>query len=32
MNIAIGGDLGGKVDDSIFPVEFQIEHVRVYKN
>lgn len=32
LNIAIGGDLGGKVDDSIFPVAFQIEHVRVYKN
>jgi beta-glucanase (GH16 family) len=32
LNIAIGGDLGGKVDDSIFPVEFQIEHVRIYKN
>jgi hypothetical protein len=32
LNIAIGGDLGGKVNDSIFPVEFQIEHVRVYKN
>jgi beta-glucanase (GH16 family) len=32
LNIAIGGDLGGKVDDNIFPVEFQIEHVRIYKN
>jgi beta-glucanase (GH16 family) len=32
LNIAIGGDLGGKVDDSIFPVALQIEHVRIYKN
>ena len=32
LNIAIGGDLGGRVDDSIFPVEFQVEHVRIYKN
>lgn len=32
LNIAIGGDLGGAVDDSIFPVEMQIEHVRVYKS
>lgn len=31
LNIAIGGDLGGPVDDSIFPVEMQIEHVRVYR-
>jgi beta-glucanase (GH16 family) len=31
LNIAIGGDLGGKVDDRIFPVTLQVDHVRVYQ-
>jgi beta-glucanase (GH16 family) len=31
LNIAIGGDLGGKVDDSIFPVCMEVDHVRVYQ-
>jgi beta-glucanase (GH16 family) len=31
LNLAIGGDLGGPVDDSIFPVRFEIEHVRVWQ-
>lgn len=31
LNIAIGGDLGGKVDDAIFPVSMEIDHVRVYQ-
>ena len=31
LNLAIGGDLGGAVDDRIFPVTLQIEHVRVYQ-
>lgn len=31
LNLAIGGDLGGSVDDSIFPVSFVIDHVRVYQ-
>jgi beta-glucanase (GH16 family) len=31
LNIAIGGDLGGPVDDRIFPVTMAIEHVRVYR-
>lgn len=31
LNIAIGGTLGGAVDDSIFPVTLQVEHVRVYQ-
>jgi beta-glucanase (GH16 family) len=31
LNIAIGGDLGGPVDDTIFPVEMQVEHVRVWQ-
>jgi beta-glucanase (GH16 family) len=31
LNIAIGGDFGGAVDDAIFPVSMEIEHVRVYQ-
>ena len=31
LNIAIGGDLGGAVDDRIFPVTMEVEHVRVYQ-
>jgi len=31
LNLAIGGNLGGAVDDAIFPVRFEIEHVRVYQ-
>lgn len=31
LNIAIGGDLGGTVDDAIFPVSMEIDHVRVYQ-
>ena len=31
LNIAIGGDLGGAVDDTVFPVSMEIEHVRVYQ-
>ena len=31
LNIAIGGDLGGKVDDNIFPVHMEVDHVRVYQ-
>ncbi len=31
LNIAVGGDLGGKVDDRIFPVSMEVEHVRVYQ-
>lgn len=31
LNIAIGGDLGGEVDDGIFPVSMEVEHVRVYQ-
>ena len=31
LNLAIGGDLGGEVDDSIFPVEFQVDYVRVWQ-
>ena len=31
LNIAIGGVLGGAVDDRIFPVTMEVEHVRVYQ-
>lgn len=33
LNMAVGGNWGGKygVDDSIFPAEFEIDYVRVYK-
>ncbi len=31
LNLAIGGDLGGPVDDSIFPLQFEIDYVRVYQ-
>jgi beta-glucanase (GH16 family) len=31
LNVAIGGDLGGVVDDSIFPVRMEVDYVRVYQ-
>lgn len=31
LNLAIGGAMGGEVDDAIFPARFEIEHVRVYQ-
>jgi hypothetical protein len=31
LNLAIGGDLGGKVDDQIFPLSLEIDYVRVYQ-
>jgi beta-glucanase (GH16 family) len=31
LNVAIGGDLGGPVDDSIFPRAMEVAHVRVYQ-
>lgn len=31
LNIAIGGDLGGPVDDTIFPVQMEVDYVRVYQ-
>lgn len=31
VNLAIGGAMGGEVDDAIFPARFEIEHVRVYQ-
>ena len=31
LNVAVGGDLGGDVDDGIFPVRMDVEYVRVYQ-
>jgi beta-glucanase (GH16 family) len=31
LNLALGGDWGGKIDDSIFPQKFVIDYVRVYE-
>jgi beta-glucanase (GH16 family) len=31
LNIAVGGTLGGAVDDSIFPRTMEVEHVRVWQ-
>jgi beta-glucanase (GH16 family) len=31
LNLAIGGNWGGEIDDSIFPCEMQIDFVRIYK-
>jgi beta-glucanase (GH16 family) len=31
LNLAIGGTLGGTVDDNIFPRTFSIDYVRVYQ-
>jgi beta-glucanase (GH16 family) len=31
LNVAIGGDLGGPVDDAIFPLQMEIDYVRVYQ-
>ena len=30
LNLAIGGGLGGQVNNSIFPTAFEIDYVRVY--
>ena len=31
LNVAIGGDLGGPVDDAIFPVTMEVDYVRVWQ-
>jgi beta-glucanase (GH16 family) len=31
LNVAVGGDLGGSIDDTAFPIAMEIEHVRVYQ-
>lgn len=31
LNIAVGGDFGGTVDDAIFPVRMEVDYVRIYQ-
>lgn len=31
VNLAIGGDNGGKIDDSAFPMPYEIDYIRVYQ-
>ena len=31
LNLAIGGNNGGTIDDSLFPAEYLIDYVRVYQ-
>ncbi|MCD4826344.1 MAG: glycoside hydrolase family 16 protein [Acholeplasmataceae bacterium] len=31
LNLAIGGNWGGNIDDGMFPISFKIEHVKVYE-
>lgn len=31
LNLAIGGNLGGEVDDVIFPQKFEIDYIKVYQ-
>ncbi len=31
LNLAVGGDLGGPVDDSIFPNTYEVDYVRIYQ-
>lgn len=31
LNVAVGGNLGGEVNDTIFPAQMEVDYVRVYK-
>ena len=31
LNLAIGGDNGGRIDDTAFPMRYEIDYVRVYQ-
>ena len=31
LNLAIGGNWGGEIDDTIFPAQMQIDYVRIYQ-
>lgn len=31
LNLAIGGNWGGAIDDAIFPVEMEVDYVRIYQ-
>jgi beta-glucanase (GH16 family) len=32
LNLAIGGNWGGEIDDAIFPAEMLIDYVRIYQH
>lgn len=31
LNLALGGDCGGEIDDSAFPMRYEIDYVRIYE-
>ena len=31
LNLALGGDNGGTIDDAAFPMRYEIDYVRVYQ-
>ena len=31
LNLAVGGEMAGAVDDKIFPIQFEVDYVRVYQ-
>jgi beta-glucanase (GH16 family) len=31
LNLALGGDNGGTIDDSAFPMRYEIDYVRIYE-
>jgi beta-glucanase (GH16 family) len=31
LNVAVGGNLGGPIDDNIFPVSMEVDYVRVWQ-
>jgi beta-glucanase (GH16 family) len=31
LNLALGGDNGGEIDDSVFPIQYEIDYVRIYQ-
>jgi beta-glucanase (GH16 family) len=31
LNLALGGDCGGTIDDNAFPMRYEIDYVRIYK-
>jgi hypothetical protein len=31
LNLALGGDNGGTIDDTAFPMRYEIDYVRIYQ-
>ena len=31
LNLALGGDNGGEIDDAAFPMRYEIDYVRIYE-